>query len=174
MHPGVAGAAMAVWVSRHRTMRGLDTGTASTTRPAIRSSSSNASRPSGRSRARRLRSCQARQCPIACPRHNASDGPAAHRCPAMGFASGCQGLLLPRTPFNKKAITRTATISPMGPIPQPAPIPQYRPPPPPNSTNSTINTMSRSIVLSSWWLECLERHRNTRKSTQSLRQHWSR
>jgi hypothetical protein len=52
-------------------------------------------------------------------------------------------------------------INPIGPIPQPAPKPQYKPPPPPNSSSSTIKTISRSIILSGKWRDSVSPHRST-------------
>jgi hypothetical protein len=45
-------------------------------------------------------------------------------------------------------MTSTATIKPIGPIPHPAPIPQYNPPPPPKNDNRMMRTTMISVETS--------------------------
>jgi hypothetical protein len=45
-------------------------------------------------------------------------------------------------------MTSTATIKPIGPIPHPAPIPQYNPPPPPKSNYRMMRTTMISMEIS--------------------------
>ncbi len=52
-------------------------------------------------------------------------------------------------PFNKKATTTTSTMSPIGPMPHPAPMPQYKPPPPPKSSSRIMSSNTMSMDFSS-------------------------
>lgn len=42
-------------------------------------------------------------------------------------------------------------MSPIGPIPHPAPIPQYNPPPPPNNNSKSMMTSNVSIGYPFFW-----------------------